>query len=123
MSTHLEAATSVAQLVPQIRATLALTEATRAGDFALLGKHYRPSLMRDALVQLILLECGEGRIRNLAFYHRALPIRVSAPSLAQEVNLLRRLGIITTERLATDHRCQMIAPTPWSCPNGISSHS
>ena len=110
MSAHLTAPSPVLPLVLHLRSTLALAEATRAADRALMGRYIKPNLLRDTLVRLILLEHEEGRAQHIAFYQQAAAARLSLgrPTIAMELHNLVAAKVVRLE----EARCQRLLVVP-----------
>ena len=111
MSAHLTAPSPVLPLVLHLRSTLALAEATRAADRALMGRYVKPSLLRDMLVRLILAEFGEGRIRTISFYQRTLQPYGSPTSIRLAIFYLEDAKTVRLDTSEHDPRSYGVTPT------------
>ncbi len=103
----------VLPLVPHLRSTLALADATRAADRALMGRRVKPSLLRDTLVRLILAEHEERRSRCCAFYHRHLADRLNVAMTTSyaELKFLEMAKVIRLDCDDRDARRYRVHPT------------
>ena len=111
MSAHLHGTTSALPPVAHLRSTLALAEATRMADRALMGRHVKPSLLRDMLVRLILVEFGEGRIRSISHYQAALAPYGGRSSVRREILSLSDAGAVRLDVTKQHHHPCEVTPT------------
>ncbi len=113
MSAHLMASNPVRPLVLHLRSTLALAEAIRAADRALMGRRVKSSPARDMLVRLILVEHEEGRTQHCMFYQRHLYDRlaVSMSGSRLELKFLELARVVRLDCDDRDARRYRIHPT------------
>ena len=113
MSAHLTVPSPILPLVLHLRAMLARADATRAADKALMGRCVRPSLMRDMLVRLILVEHEEGRSQHMMVYQRVLRERlgIALPTSSLELHALEAANVIRLDWEPVHRQRRLVVPT------------
>jgi predicted component of type VI protein secretion system len=78
----------------------------------LAGRKLRPSLIRERLMVMIVMESLAERPRRLTYFQGMLSEMASKSHVRIETSILARCGLAETETTSENKRCVLVRPTP-----------
>lgn len=86
---------------------------------ALIGSKLPRTYLRNSIIRLAVIECGEGRRQKIAYYQQHLAAVAGKFAVREEIYTLASLGLLVLQESPTDKRLTCVAPSQrlieWYC--------